>query len=164
MTSDVMSFKQEHIPFTQARVDDFVWYVTRGTIIAFPSIPTEYTVSFYLNDALISFSFGSDISFHTHLSRSKPPWPFDTLVVGGLNIKEISRLSFKHFVIMLSQTAKFHRYKYIGIQLALPLTSPPLIAVLKDLGYDNVGDDEYVLNLAEDFSMKECIDDVLNRF
>lgn len=159
MITDGLNFKQDDIPFAQARSNDFVWYVTRGTAIVFPYISTKCVVTVYAHDVILSFSFGSDISFDAKLKRSKPSWPRDTLVIDNLDIRRTSTSLFQHFVIILSHTAKFHGYEYIGMYLA----DPRLIAVLKHIGFMSIDEDAYLLNVADEFDIKNWVDDLLSR-
>lgn len=158
MITDGINFKQEEIPFTQIRSNDLVWYVTRGTAIAFPFLSNKCAVKVSNSDLIISFSFGSEISFDTHLKRNKASWPLDTLLIDNLDIRRTYDSQFQHFVIMLCQTAKFHGYAYLGMHLV----NPRLIALLKHVGFTPIYNDAYVINLAEEFNIKEWIDELLS--
>ncbi|MDN7127388.1 hypothetical protein J6J08_08330 [Pseudidiomarina sp. 1APR75-33.1] len=158
ITNDI-NFKQDDIPFDPARSNDFVWYVTRSTVIVFPFLPNECTVTVYRYDTVLSFSFGSETSFDLQLRRNKRSWPSDTLVIDNLDIKGTSASLFQHFVVILSQIAKSHAYDYMGMYAV----DTQLIEVLNHVGFAPIDDDAYVLNLAEEFGIKPWIDELLSR-
>lgn len=153
MVTDNANLKQDDLPFTQVRLNDFIWYVRHLVKNVFSLKTKDVKENRYPETALISFDFNSEVLFTTQLKRNKPFWPNDTLVIQDLKIQKTNALQLKQFALGLSQIAKFHGYDRIGIIV----TDSRLREILTEIGFNVLDHEAYILDLHRNFKIKDWI-------